>query len=105
MAPALGGKAGRAYAQGGQDFSDATDELGGEVNTYEDITTYNNFYEFGTDKRDPSRNSGDFKPQPWTVEVNGHCANRAPTRSRTCSRPTPRRTASTGSAAWRPGRW
>ena len=74
VAPALGGKAGRAYAQGGQDFSDATDELGGEVNTYEDITTYNNFYEFGTDKRDPSRNSGDFKPEPWTVEVNGHCA-------------------------------
>ena len=74
VAPALGGKAGSAYAQGGQDFSDATDELGGEVNTYEDITTYNNFYEFGTDKRDPSRNSGDFKPEPWTVEVNGHCA-------------------------------
>ena len=71
-APALGDKAGRAYAQSGQDFSGATDELGDEVNQYEHITTYNNFYEFGTDKRDPSRNSDDFQPEPWTVEVNGH---------------------------------
>ena len=71
-APALGGGTGRAHAQTGQDFSDATDELGDEVNEYDDITTYNNFYEFGTDKRDPSRNSGDFQPEPWTVEVNGH---------------------------------
>ena len=79
VAPALGGNAGKAFARSrqelnGQDFSDARDELGAEVNDYEDITTYNNFYEFGVDKRDPSRNSGDFKPEPWTVEVNGHCA-------------------------------
>ena len=79
VAPALGGNAGKAFGHSsqefaGQDFSGATDELGDAVNTYEDITTYNNFYEFGTDKRDPSRNSGDFKPEPWTVEVNGHCA-------------------------------
>ncbi len=71
-APALGGNANKAFARSGQDFSDATDELGDEVNQYEHITTYNNFYEFGTDKRDPSRNSGDFEPEPWTVEVNGH---------------------------------
>ena len=71
-APALGGGTGAARAQSAQDFSGATDELGDEVNEYEDITTYNNFYEFGTDKRDPSRNSGDFQPEPWTVEVNGH---------------------------------
>ena len=65
--------AGRARAQGvGQDFADATDEFDDPVNDYDDITTYNNFYEFGTDKRDPSQNSGDFKPQPWTVEVSGH---------------------------------
>ncbi len=44
-------------------------------NTYEEITTYNNFYEFGTDKSDPSRNAGDFKPEPWTVEVAGLCEN------------------------------
>jgi sulfoxide reductase catalytic subunit YedY len=41
---------------------------------YEDVTTYNNFYEFGTDKGDPSANSGKFQPRPWTVQVGGECA-------------------------------
>jgi sulfoxide reductase catalytic subunit YedY len=45
-----------------------TDE---KVNTFREITTYNNFYEFGTDKADPSRESGRFKPLPWTVTVGG----------------------------------
>ncbi|MFL6577905.1 MAG: protein-methionine-sulfoxide reductase catalytic subunit MsrP [Povalibacter sp.] len=40
-------------------------------NTYEEITTYNNFYEFGTGKSDPSSNSGKFKPQPWKLTVAG----------------------------------
>jgi len=34
-------------------------------------TTYNNFYEFGTDKEDPKDNSGRFHPLPWTVRVEG----------------------------------
>ena len=38
---------------------------------FESVTTYNNFYEFGTGKEDPSENSGDFKPRPWTVAVEG----------------------------------
>jgi sulfoxide reductase catalytic subunit YedY len=36
-----------------------------------DVTTYNNFYEFGTDKSDPARRAGDFKARPWTVAVEG----------------------------------
>jgi methionine sulfoxide reductase catalytic subunit len=40
-------------------------------NSHEDITTYNNFYEFGTGKSDPSENSGRFKPAPWTVSIAG----------------------------------
>jgi len=40
-------------------------------NSYEDITTYNNFYEFGTDKSDPAERSGDFRPTPWSVKVSG----------------------------------
>jgi len=40
-------------------------------NSYEDITTYNNFYEFGTGKGDPAANSGRFKPEPWTVTISG----------------------------------
>ena len=40
-------------------------------NTYEQITNYNNFYEFGVDKTDPARYSGNFKPHPWSVEIAG----------------------------------
>lgn len=40
-------------------------------NDYVDVTTYNNFYEFGIDKSAPSQNSGKFKPTPWTVNVAG----------------------------------
>jgi sulfoxide reductase catalytic subunit YedY len=42
-----------------------------KLNTFEDITYYNNFYEFGTDKGDPEKNSGNFKPQPWQVTIDG----------------------------------
>ncbi|MDP2884998.1 MAG: protein-methionine-sulfoxide reductase catalytic subunit MsrP [Ignavibacteria bacterium] len=43
-----------------------------EVNTFKDITTYNNFYEFGVDKSDPAANSAGFQPKPWTVRIEGH---------------------------------
>jgi sulfoxide reductase catalytic subunit YedY len=42
-----------------------------------DVTTYNNFYEFGTDKSDPSENAGNFKTRPWTVRVDGMVAKPA----------------------------
>ena len=48
----------------------STDE---QVNSWSDITTYNNFYEFGTGKDDPARYAKDFQPQPWSVSVNGEC--------------------------------
>ena len=38
------------------------------------VTTYNNYYEFGTDKGDPSRNAQKFVTSPWTVSVEGECA-------------------------------
>jgi sulfoxide reductase catalytic subunit YedY len=41
---------------------------------FEDITTYNNFYEFGTGKTDPSRAPRTLRTKPWTVAVGGHCA-------------------------------
>ena len=40
-------------------------------NTFDDVTHYNNFYEFGTDKSDPSRNAQKFRTDPWTVSVEG----------------------------------
>ena len=47
----------------------STDE---PANSYDDITTYNNFYEFGTRKDDPHRNARDFRTRPWSIEVDGH---------------------------------
>ena len=40
--------------------------------TFEAVTTYNNFYEFGTEKSDPSRNAHTLQPRPWTVEIAGY---------------------------------
>ena len=42
-----------------------------ELTPYEDVTTYNNFYEFGTGKDDPAKQAGDFRTRPWTVTVEG----------------------------------
>ena len=39
-----------------------------------EVTTYNNFYEFGTSKSDPAENAGAMKTRPWTVSVEGLCA-------------------------------
>jgi len=41
------------------------------ANSLEDITTYNNFYEFGTSKEDPARLAGSFRPAPWSVTIAG----------------------------------
>ncbi len=38
---------------------------------FKDATTYNNYYEFGTDKSDPARTAGSLKPRPWTVAIEG----------------------------------
>lgn len=42
-----------------------------KLTSYNDVTTYNNFYEFGTDKSDPARNAGTLKARPWTVAIEG----------------------------------
>lgn len=44
-----------------------------EPNSWSDITTYNNYYEFGTGKEDPALNATDFNPRPWNVAVKGEC--------------------------------
>lgn len=46
-----------------------------EPNSFEDITTYNNFYEFGTRKGDPAKNAHMLTTEPWTVTVDGLCEN------------------------------
>ena len=47
----------------------STDEA---PNSYDDITTYNNYYELGTGKDDPVVYARDFEPRPWTISVEGH---------------------------------
>jgi sulfoxide reductase catalytic subunit YedY len=46
-------------------------------NSWEQITTYNNYYEFGTDKDQPCELARNFKTEPWTVSVEGECAKKA----------------------------
>ncbi|WP_370589352.1 protein-methionine-sulfoxide reductase catalytic subunit MsrP [Burkholderia pseudomallei] len=46
-----------------------------KVTSFKDITTYNNFYEFGTDKSDPARRAGTLRPHPWRVSVEGEVRN------------------------------
>jgi sulfoxide reductase catalytic subunit YedY len=44
-----------------------------KVNTWEQITTYNNYYEFGTDKDSPSQYAKSLRTEPWKVVVDGEC--------------------------------
>ncbi|HYF40618.1 MAG TPA: protein-methionine-sulfoxide reductase catalytic subunit MsrP [Gemmatimonadales bacterium] len=62
-AAGIGGLVPRAAATTGRD-----DE---KLTPYEDITGYNNFYEFGTGKDDPARNAGRLRTRPWKIEVDG----------------------------------
>jgi sulfoxide reductase catalytic subunit YedY len=47
---------------------------GEQLTSYEDITHYNNFYEFGVQKGDPAKNAGGLPTRPWTVKVEGKVA-------------------------------
>ncbi len=53
------------------DFPAKQDELGDPTNSFEDITHYNNYYEFTTNKEGVARLAEGFNPKPWTVEVYG----------------------------------
>jgi sulfoxide reductase catalytic subunit YedY len=51
------------------------EKAGGEETTgWDAVTSYNNFYEFGTEKDEPARNAGSLRPRPWTVAVEGEVA-------------------------------
>jgi sulfoxide reductase catalytic subunit YedY len=52
-------------------WPDSTTE---KANTFEEITGYNNFYEFGTNKDDPARYAHTLKTRPWSVQVSGEAA-------------------------------
>ena len=42
-----------------------------KLTSYKDITTYNNYYEFGTAKGDPYKNAQNFKTEPWNISIEG----------------------------------
>ncbi len=46
---------------------------GDELTPYQDVTTYNNFYEFGTSKSDPAQNAHTLVTRPWSITVEGEC--------------------------------
>jgi sulfoxide reductase catalytic subunit YedY len=54
-------------------LAEAADDDDLKPTPYKDVTSYNNFYEFGTGKTDPAENAGSLKTSPWTVVVEGHC--------------------------------
>jgi sulfoxide reductase catalytic subunit YedY len=58
-------------------FSKTAYGAGEKLNAYQDITTYNNYYEFGTEKEDPSNNAAPLKTKPWTIKVDGLVAKPA----------------------------
>ncbi len=59
---------GAARLRGGEDD---------KLTPWEDVTGYNNYYEFGTGKSDPARHAGGLRTRPWTVEVTGEVARPA----------------------------
>jgi len=62
-----------AWAKMWPDLADSKYSTKETPNSFEDITTYNNFYEFGTGKDDPARNAVNFNPRPWSITVEGEC--------------------------------
>ena len=63
-----------SHNESSSEFINQLDE-NDDLNTYEEITTYNNFYEFGMGKSDPSTNSSTFKSSPWSVRIEGLVKN------------------------------
>ena len=71
------GVADAAQAPAGQALQAAPNpsyRLGDSPTPLKDVTSYNNFYEFGVNKEDPERLAGTLKPRPWKVNVDGLCA-------------------------------
>jgi sulfoxide reductase catalytic subunit YedY len=62
-----------AWAKRWPDLSKSAFSTDEKLNSLKDITNYNNFYEFGTGKKDPAKNAGTFNPKPWSIAVEGEC--------------------------------
>ena len=69
--PAWGARPGKLAALSGQNSAVAGALTMDKVTPYKDASSYNNFYEFGTDKSDPAANAHTLKTTPWSVEIEG----------------------------------
>jgi sulfoxide reductase catalytic subunit YedY len=70
----MGGFARRAFGQSADALTyvrNAALSVTEPPNSYKDISTYNNYYEFGTDKSDPSHNAQTLRTRPWSVAIGG----------------------------------
>ena len=69
-----------AFAQTGQKLPGVKPSplstTGEKLNSYKDITTYNNYYEFGTDKAEPAEYAKKFQTNPWTLTIDGEVATK-----------------------------
>lgn len=71
MATTAGGLLVAADAMGALSAKPGTPLKDEKVNSFKEVTTYNNFYEFGVDKDDPAKHAGSLKTRPWSVVVEG----------------------------------
>jgi sulfoxide reductase catalytic subunit YedY len=67
IAPRVGAQAGTKL----ETVKGSLTTTGEDLTSFNDITHYNNFYEFGVDKGDPAKNAGALPTRPWTVKVTG----------------------------------
>lgn len=65
-----------AWAKRWPNLDASTFNADDKLTSFEDITSYNNFYELGTSKKDPAANASLFNPRPWTITVEGECNKR-----------------------------
>ncbi len=72
-----GSASGSASIPQERDWTGVRSELDESLTPYDDVTGYNNFYEFGTGKEDPARNAHTLVTRPWTVAVEGEVARPA----------------------------
>jgi sulfoxide reductase catalytic subunit YedY len=74
LAPGVGDAAQAPAGQPLQAAPNPAYRLGDSPTPLKDVTSYNNFYEFGVNKEDPARLAGTLKPRPWSVKLDGLCA-------------------------------
>jgi sulfoxide reductase catalytic subunit YedY len=78
---------------------------GEKITSWDDITSYNNFYEYGPYKEDPKENAWRLKPRPWTITIDGYAEKKGVFSFDEFVKPYTLESACTVCAASRRGRW